>query len=399
MDGDYNGNMILHVDMDAFYASIEQRDNPALRGKPLIVGGSAEGRGVVATANYAARRFGIHRAMPVRKALNLCPDLTIVRPRMDVYANVSKQIREIFELFTPIVEPLSFDEAFLDVRETAHLFGGAEAVAKSIKATILSQLGLVASVGIAPNKFLAKIASDIRKPDALVVIDPDQIDAFLDPLPIERLWGVGKATGATMKRIAIRTIGDLKRLDIAALEDLFGNSAQHYWELARGIDPRSVVPYREAKSISSETTFPKDIASREDLYGCLVYLVESVSRRLRSHGWKGKGIEIKVRYHDFHSITRSQILPQATDLTAELLQGATTLFHTKIPQDLRPVRLLGFGIHHLRQETYQQLSLFEQPQIEKQRSLDQVTDLIASKFGRNAIRRAEGNRSPKPRDR
>lgn len=391
--------MILHVDMDAFYASIEQRDNPALRGRPLVVGGSAEGRGVVATANYEARRFGIHSAMPVRKALHLCPDLTIVRPRMDVYAQVSKEIREIFESFTPLVEPLSFDEAFLDVRETAHLFGGPEQIGRSIKETIRARLGLVASVGIAPNKVLAKIASDIQKPDALVVIHPDQIESFLDPLPIERLWGVGKATGATMKRISIRTIADLKRLDPDSLQDLFGNSAQHYWELARGIDDRAVVPYREAKSISSETTFPEDISNREDLYGCLVYLVESVSRRLRSHGWKGKGIELKVRYHDFHSITRSQILPNPTDLTEELLRAANLLFHTKIPQDNRPVRLLGFGIHHLRQETYQQLSLFDQPKLEKQRSLDQVTDLIANKFGRNAIRRAEGNRSPNRRDR
>ncbi|XZE33362.1 DNA polymerase IV [Pirellulaceae bacterium SH501] len=391
--------MILHVDMDAFYASIEQRDNPALRGIPLVVGGSAEGRGVVATANYEARRFGIHSAMPVRKALSLCPNLTIVRPRMDVYAQVSKEIREIFESFTPIVEPLSFDEAFLDVRETAHLFGGPEQIGRSIKETIQTRLGLIASVGIAPNKFLAKIASDIQKPDALVLIQPDQIESFLDPLPIERLWGVGKATGATMKRISIRTIGDLKRLNLVSLQDLFGNSAQHYWELARGIDERVVIPYREAKSVSSETTFPEDISSREDLHGCLVYLVESVSRRLRTHGWKGKGVEVKMRYHDFHSITRSQILPNPTDLTAELLRAANQLFQTKIPQDNRPVRLLGFGIHHLRQDTYQQLSLFDQPQIEKQRSLDQVTDLIANKFGRNAIRRAEGNRSPSRRDR
>ncbi len=384
--------MIIHVDMDAFYASVEQRDNAELWGIPVAVGGSADGRGVVAAASYEARVFGVRSAMAMSSALKMCPHLRVVRPRIDYYAKISKQIREIFEEFTPLVEPLSLDEAFLDVHPTAHLFGGASAIGLKIKQGIYERLQLNASVGVAPNKFVAKIASDLRKPNAFVVVPPDEIDMFLEPLSIDRIWGVGAVTGGQLKRFSLRTIGDLKRLSQSDLEAIVGSSnAERFWQLARGIDPRSVVPYREAKSISSEMTFPTDLTDRELIAGNLALLVAGVTRRLRSHGWKGKGIELKIKYHDFQTLNRSMMLPQPTDLTDDLWQAAQTLWQTKVPQDHRPIRLIGFGIHHLAHNPYEQLSLFDQEDRAKKRELDKVTDTITAKFGKQAIRRANMN--------
>lgn len=379
--------MILHVDMDAFYASIEQRENPNLKGRPLVVGGSPDGRGVVAAASYEARVFGIHSAMAMRKAVQLCPSLAIVRPRIDFYAKVSQDIRAIFTEFTPYVEPLSLDEAFLDVTATAHLFGCPETIGRSIKEQIKSQLRLIASVGIGPNKFIAKIASDLRKPDAFVVVREDEISDFLDPLPIERVWGVGKVTSAAFRRLSIRTIGELRRLDLETLRMLFGNSAEHYWSLSRGLDARKVTPDREAKSISSETTFPVDIEDRDALADYLVHLVESVSRRLRNHQLQGRGIEVKVRYSDFQSIFRSVTLPLATNVTSELLEAARKLFLSKIPDDGKSVRLLGFGVQHFDHSELKQMSLFDEDVRQRDRKLDAVTDNIAEKFGSAALRR------------
>ena len=247
--------MILHVDMDAFYASVEEREDPSLRGKPLIVGGSAEGRGVVAAANYAARKFGVHSAMPAARAKQLCPQAVFIKPRIDYYATVSRQIREIFESFTSQIEPLSLDEAFLDVSGSESLFGASAQIGRQIKQLIRERLQLVASVGVAPNKFLAKIASDLEKPDGFVIVEADQIQAFLDPLPVGRLWGVGKVTGRAFERLGIRTIGQLRQLSVESLDELFGTAGEHYWRLAHGIDDRRVTPDREAKSISNETTF------------------------------------------------------------------------------------------------------------------------------------------------
>jgi DNA polymerase IV len=389
--------MIVHVDMDAFYASVEQRDNPSLRNRPVAVGGSAEGRGVVAAASYEARRFGIHSAMSMRKAVQLCPSLAIVRPRIDHYAQVSHAIRSIFERFTPIIEPLSFDEAFLDVTPTAHLFGGPESIANQIQSQIRSELELAASVGVAPNKFVAKVASDLHKPNALVVVHAADIQSFLDPLPIERIWGIGEVTAAKFRKLSIRTIGQLRQMTEASLAGLFGNAANHYWSLSRGIDDRSVVPDREAKSISSETTFAADISDRDALLGSLLHLVESVARRLRHYQSTGKGIEVKARYADFHSITRSMMLQQPTNVTADLIGAANKLFVGRIPDDGKPLRLIGFGVHHLSQSQWQQPSLFEdeQQEQEKQRKLDSVTDKIAEKFGRAAILRGALGRKKK----
>lgn len=383
---------IIHVDMDAFYASVEQRDHPELRGKPVAVGGSADGRGVVAAASYEARKHGVHSAMAMRKAVQLCPQLAIVRPRIDYYSKVSKSIHEIFNAYTPIIEPLSLDEAFLDVSATSHLYGGAEKVAIAIKSRIRDELSLVASVGVAPNKFVAKIASDLRKPDAFVCVELENVLSFLEPLPIERIWGVGKVTARQFRSRAIRTIGELRNLSVDTLAELFGNSSQHYWELSHGIDNRPVVCDREAKSISSETTFHEDIADRSILESWLSLLVENVARRLRNHDLTGRGIEIKVRYSDFRSITRSMMLQQATDVTKIFLESAETLFRTKVPDDGRSIRLVGFGIHHLGHEEFRQLSLLDVADTNKQRAVDALTDTIVNRFGRSAIQRGKSKR-------
>ena len=242
--------MILHVDMDAFYASIEERDDPRLVGRPVIVGGTPQQRGVVAAANYEVRRFGVHSAMPTATALRLCPQAVVLPVRMQHYADVSGEIRAILERYTPLVEPLALDEAFLDVTGSEPLFGSAETIGRRIKADIRREVRLVASVGVAPNKFLAKVASDLEKPDGFVVVRPDAVQQFLDPLPVGRLWGVGRVTGATFQRLGIDTIGQLRRLSESTLEELFGRSGGQLWRLAQGIDDRQVVPDREAKMIS-----------------------------------------------------------------------------------------------------------------------------------------------------
>jgi len=379
--------MILHVDMDAFYASVEERDNPSLVGKAVIVGGTAEGRGVVAAANYEARKFGVHSAMAAARAVRLCPQGVFIRPRMERYAEVSRQVRSIFEEFTPLVEPLSLDEAFLDATGCEPLFGSSAEIGRQIKCRIRNDLRLIASVGGAPNKFLAKIASDLRKPDAFTVVDPHQVQEFLDPLPVGRIWGVGRVTGQVFARMGISTIGELRLLPMATLQQLFGFSAEHYWELSRGIDDRKVVPDREAKSISHETTFADDIADREQLQAWLMELVEQVARRLRRNELKGRVVELKVRFADFHTITRSATLAEPSNITQELLRAATDLLRTKLPGGHLPVRLLGFGVKGFDDSGRSQRQLFDEPNRERQRQLDEVADRIAGKFGNSAIRR------------
>lgn len=382
--------MILHVDMDAFYASVEQRDDPTLVGKPVIVGGSAEGRGVVAAANYEARKFGVHSAMAAAQAKRLCPNAVFLKPRIDHYAQVSRQIREIFEQFTPLVEPLSLDEAFLDVRGSVPLFGPAAEIGRRIKQQIRSELRLVASVGVAPTKFVAKIASDLQKPDGFVVVSAAEVRGFLDPLPVGRLWGVGKVTGRTFARLGIRTIGQLRQLPLPTVHELFGNAGEHYWQLAQGIDDRRVVPDREAKSISHETTFTEDIADVELLRAWLVELVEQVARRLRRHGFKGRTVELKVRYADFKTISRSLTLAEPSHTTQELLAAGLELLTQRLPPRSLPVRLLGFGVTKFDESGETQQLLFDRPERERNRELDRVADQITSKFGKHALHRGAG---------
>lgn len=382
--------MILHIDMDAFYASVEQRDNPSLVGKPVIVGGSAESRGVVAAANYEARKFGVHSAMSAARANRLCPHAVVIRPRIDYYAKVSRQIRDIFEQFTPLVEPLSLDEAFLDVTGSESLFGNSADIGRQIKQRIRSELNLTASVGVASNKFVAKIASALKKPDGFVVVEAGEIQAFLDPLPVGRLWGVGKVTDQVFERLRVRTIGQLRQMPLARLSELFGASGEHYWKLANGIDDRRVVPDRESKSISSETTFAEDIADIEVLRTWLVELVEQVARRLRRHDIKGRTVELKVRFADFKTITRSLTLSKATNITQELLDAGVELLTKRLPEGKQSIRLLGFGVSKLDGSGKSQQSLFDQPDRERHQELDRVADQITEKFGKLAIRRGTG---------
>jgi DNA polymerase-4 len=382
--------MILHVDMDAFYASVEERENPWLIGKPVIVGGTAEGRGVVAAANYEARKFGVHSAMASARAERLCPHVIVIRPRMDHYAAVSRQIREIFERFTPVIEPLSLDEAFLNATGSEALFGPSAEIGRQIKRLIRAELQLVASVGVAPNKFLAKIASDIQKPDGFVVVDPSNIQAFLDPLPVGRIWGVGKMTGQVFERLGIKTIAQLRTLPVETLNQIFGASGEHFWRLARGIDDRPVIPDREAKSISHETTFAEDIDDKELLRAWLVDLVELVARRMRHYDLKGRAAEIKVRFADFQTITRSATLGEPTNSTHELLAIGLALLDRRLPEPHLPVRLLGFGAHQFDGKAVTQQLLFDQRDRERNRELDTVADQITAKFGQRAIRRGLG---------
>jgi DNA polymerase-4 len=389
--------MILHVDMDAFYASVEEQDNPALIGQPVVVGGTAAGRGVVAAANYEARKFGVHSAMAAARAVKLCPQAIVIRPRMDRYAEVSRQIRAIFEQFTPLIEPLSLDEAFLDVSGSERLFGPSPEIGRQIKERIKAELNLIASVGVAPNKFLAKIASDLHKPDGLVVVESGQEQAFLDALPVGRIWGVGKVTGQTFERLGIRTIGQLRQLSRESLADMFGSSGEHYWNLAQGRDERKVIPDREAKSISHETTFAEDIADPEELHAWLVELAEQVARRLRRQELKGRTVNLKIRFSDFKTITRAASVGAPSNVSKELVEIGLQLLG-KLPYHHLPIRLLGFGVSNLDASTLRQGQLFEAEDHERQRALDRVADAVAGKFGKTALRRGGGaeQRAPRP---
>ncbi len=380
--------MILHVDMDAFYASVEQRDRPELKGRPVIVGGTPEGRGVVSAASYEARRFGIHSAMPAATAVRLCPHGVFLRPRISHYAEVSRQIHEVFDRFTPLVEPLALDEAFLDVRGSVGLFGSPIEIARKIKDTIVRELGLVASVGVAPNKFLAKVASDLEKPDGFVVVEKGTEQDFLDPLPVGRLWGVGRVSGRAFEQLGIRTIGQLARMPQETLASRFGSVGEHLWQLAHGLDDRPVVPEHQAKSISHETTFERNVDDREILRAWLLDLTDQVSRRVRRHGIRGRTVQLKVRFADFRTITRSQSLPEPTDVTEELWKAAGRLFDLRLPTPLPPVRLLGMGVSGLERSGEEQGLLFDGEERERQRRLDGVTDRIRERFGADSIGRA-----------
>lgn len=380
--------MIIHVDMDAFYASVEERDRPELKGQPVIVGGTPEGRGVVAAANYESRKFGVHSAMPAAKAKRLCPHAMFLPSRIDYYAQISRQIRDIFHRFTPLVEPLSLDEAFLDATGSEPLFGSSVEIARQIKQEIRECLNLVASVGVAPNKFLAKMASDQEKPDGFVVVDASDVQQFLDPLPVGRLWGVGRVAGKTFDRLGIRTIGDLRGLPLEILQQHFGEHGKHLWELSRGIDERSVVPDRDAKSISHETTFAHDIDDIEAVRAWAVELTEQVARRLRRHHLRGRTVQLKIRFSDFQTITRSITLPQPTDVTQHIWQAADEILSNRLPDRHLPIRLLGVGVTGFEKSEQTQQMLFDQDERVLQSQLDQTADEIRERFGDASLTRA-----------
>ncbi|MFP6602543.1 MAG: DNA polymerase IV [Pirellulaceae bacterium] len=391
--------MIIHVDMDAFYASVEEREQPELRGKPVIVGGTPEGRGVVAAANYVVRQFGVHSAMPTSTALKLCPEAIVLPGRLDYYADISRQLHEVFYRYTPLIEPLALDEAFLDVSGTIGLFDSVEQMGRKIKEDIWQEVELVASVGVAPNKFLAKLASDLQKPDGFVVVDGTKINEFLDPLPVSRIWGVGRVTDKAFEKLGIRTIQQLRELPQDFLEERFGKLGTHVWKLAQGVDDRPVIPDRGAKSISNETTFPADIDQLEVLQSSLMELTEQVARRLRRSELRGRTVHIKVRYHDFETITRSQTLAAATSSTNELWQVALEMLTSRLPDRHLCARLLGMGVSGLESADEQQRTLFDQQEDQRDERLDEVTDQIKDRFGKRSVRRgsaAKMHRSDRP---
>jgi DNA polymerase-4 len=380
---------IIHVDMDAYYASIEQRDNPNLVGKAVIVGGDPKQRGVVSAASYEARKFGVHSAMPMSQAIRLCPDAIVLPVRMKRYVEFSQQIHAIFQQFTPQIEPISLDEAFLDVTGSIRLFGSAEKIGRAIKNQIKEQLGLVASVGIAPNKFLAKLASDLDKPDGFVVIPEKNKQQILDPLSVSRIWGIGRVTEKALKSKGIHTIEQLRRAQPEILRSILGDQTPHILRLAQGVDNREVESNREAKSISSEQTFTTDIADKDILLDVLLHQVEDVAQRLRLNDLEAKTITLKLRYDDFRTVTRSATFDHPTNVTKILWHKAEQVFLKWHKKSAGALRLLGFGVSGLKKAGSGQHQLFTAPEVEKQKRLDEAFDKIRNKFGHDALRRGK----------
>ncbi|MGC3981359.1 MAG: DNA polymerase IV [Steroidobacteraceae bacterium] len=382
---------ILHVDMDAFYASIEQRDNPALRGKPVIVGGTG-GRGVVAAASYEVRVFGVRSAMPVREALQRCPQAICVRPRMAHYRAVSQQIFKVFHEFTPLVEGLSLDEAFLDVTHSQAALGTAEHIAAQIKQRIRERTQLTASVGLAPNKLIAKIASDLRKPDGLVVVRSEEIAALLDPLPVTRLFGIGNKTAPRLTAVGLHTLRDLRLASEQQLKTIFGKHALQIKARAAGIDERAVIPDWDEKQISAEETFETDIADHVRLQVELQALADRTATRLRAKQLQAACVTVKIRRRDFSTYTRQQHFQPPTQETQVIARLAAQLLNEWLREQPRAaLRLLGVGVSDLTQA--QQLELFAAPESQRNRELDATVDRIRERYGALALRR--GSHLPK----
>jgi len=396
--------VILHLDMDAFYAAVEVRENPALRGKPLIIGHRGR-RGVVSTCSYEARKYGVHSAMPSVTAERLCPKATWLPGRMDLYVEVSHRIRRILEDATPIVEPLSIDEAFLDMTGVASAAAGSARaprpvatlddgwrVAAWLKARIRDEERLTASVGVAPNKFLAKVASDLEKPDGLVVLPIEEVPARLWPLPVSRLWGVGPKTAARLDKAGLRTIGDVARRPPADLERLCGESwGPHLVELAHGRDDRPVAVDHEAKSISEERTYGDDLRDPDAIDRALLARAEGVGRELRRHGLVARTVHLKVRTGDFTTWTRAHTLPAPTDLAEVIVEAARALLRDRIRLGRKGVRLLGVGVSGIEPVgtgAPAQAEMFADPAVERARRAARAADAVRARLGDDAITRA-----------
>jgi DNA polymerase-4 len=380
---------ILHVDMDAFYASVEQLDHPEYKGRPVIVGADPKGgtgRGVVAACSYEARKFGVRSALPISRAWKLCPEGVYVRPRMKRYVEMSREVMKVFRHYTDLVEPLSIDEAFLDITGSVAMLGTPEKIARSIKTDIKEATGLTASVGLAPNKFLAKIASDLNKPDAFVVVSENEIETFLSGLPISRLWGVGPKTEQRLHAIGFRTIHDVRQAAREFLVECLGSLGEHLHQLSRGIDNRPVVPHWEPKSVSSETTFDEDTADRELLLRTILELADHVAERLRADHSRARKVTLKLRYSSFSTHTKQQSLDKLIHTGNEIAAVARTLFE-QFPMRQK-IRLIGVSAGDLRRDGAdpEQLSLFAEGRSECQK-LTETVDEIKEKFGAKAVRR------------
>lgn len=379
---------ILHADMDAFYASVEQRDDPALRGRPVIVGGLGK-RGVVCAASYEARRFGVRSAMPIARARRLCPGGVCLHPRMDVYARISADVREIFYRFTPLVEPLSLDEAYLDCSGSLRLFGSARAIADAIRTAVRTELSLPVSVGGGGGKLVAKIASGRAKPDGLLLVDEQDTDAFLRPLPIAEIWGVGPATERRLHDLGIATIGQLADFDTARLERALGSWATVLQALARGEDLRTVEADRGRKSYGEENTFPEDAVDEELIDAMLLSHAETVARRLRHDGRKARTVTLKWRASgpaaEWHLSTRSHTLPDPSDDGTVIARVASQLWCAE--KEHPAIRLLGVQVSNLDGDRPVQLGLFRSEEEMRHDALNKALDEIVSRFGTGAVRR------------
>ncbi|MCJ7832264.1 MAG: DNA polymerase IV [Actinobacteria bacterium] len=387
---------ILHVDLDAFYASVEQLKDPALAGRPVVVGGTGS-RGVVSAASYEARRFGIHSAMPVVRARRLCPDAVFVAPDFESYRAYSNRFREILLSFTPLVEPISMDEAFLDVGGATMLFGEPEAIAASIRAMVRGKLGLVCSIGVAQNKFIAKVASDEAKPDGLLVVASGHASEFLEPLAVGKLWGAGEKTVEALSKIAVRTVADILTTPQPILARLLGDSqAAHLVALAHGSDDRKVVPYEAPRSISHEETFGRDIDDEVELLREILALSHKVGTRLRKGGYRAKTVTLKVRLASFTTMTRSKTLSDPTDVASDINSTARALF-SAVPGSRRRVRLLGVAASGLIPAGEEQLALLKG---ERWGDVERTVDRIDQRFGKDsafpAALRDRGRRGPPP---
>jgi len=395
---------ILHVDMDAFYAAVECLDDPALQGRAVVVGGLGP-RGVVATANYPARAFGVHSAMPMSKARRLCPQASFLSPRMRRYREISANVFSLFRAITPMVESLSLDEAFLDVTGSLRLFGDAQAIARRVKASIRQETGLTASVGIAHNKFLAKLASDMQKPDGLVCVPMDELHAFLDPMPVSKLWGIGPRTAPRLKARGIFTFGQLRRADLALVQAVLGNRAAHFRRLAAGEDDREVVPDSPDKSISHEITFDRDLTDDRQLLAELQALTEAVAGRLRKRRLIAKTVVVKLRDPAFNTVTRSHSMRAGSNNTKAIYRVARLLFERwRSANRGTPLRLLGMGVSGLENRFGEAAEHGredgDQLDGHGEQRLDQLCDAINKRYGESKIVHGltllrRRNRSPK----
>ena len=386
MSSSEKSRAILHVDMDAFYASIEQRDDPGLKGRPVIVGGTS-GRGVVAAASYEVRKFGVHSAMPMTTALRLCPHAICVQPRMQVYKDVSNQVFRIFHEFTPIVEGLSLDEAFLDVTASLPLMGDAVSIARSIKQRILDTTRVTASVGVAPNKLVAKIASDMKKPDGLTVVTAENMRDTLGALSVRRLPGLGRKTGAQVEEAGIHTLAELRNASDTVLWPIFGRYTTRVRERAAGIDERPVIADHEEKSISAEDTFFQDIGDPARLQTELTRLADRTCTRLRKKSLTAACVTVKIRRKDFTTFTRQKRLSPATNDTRAITKIASALLTAWLTENPgAKIRLLGVGVSQLAESD--QLDLFTAATANAATPLDTTLDAIRQKFGPKALTRA-----------
>jgi DNA polymerase IV len=375
---------IIHVDMDAFYASVEQRDRPELRGRPVIVGADPRGRGVVSAASYEARRFGVRSAMPIGRAARLCPDAAFVPVDGDKYGRVSHQIMAILAEFTPLLEPVSIDEAFLDVTASRRLLGDGRTIARDIKSRIRADVDLPASVGVAANKFVAKVASDLEKPDGLVVVEPGTEAGFLAPLPVARLWGVGQVTASQLEAMGIRTIGQLARLPARSLAAGFGPGGASLLDLAWGRDDRPVEPFSPPKSMGAEETFGVDHRDLGVLHATLQAQAERVARELRAEGYAGRSVTLKLRFADFSTITRSHRTDPTQDGLRIYREARVLLDRVRLAQ---PIRLIGLSVSGLGPAAQGQLPLLDTNAVRRE-GLARALDRLAGRFGDAAVRPA-----------